>query len=69
MAVRAPMTKRETSAEKKRLSEALLPAAKAKAKAKANVKAEAKATKVKAGVLLTKEVSDYEGGSDKSQSR
>ena len=64
--VRAPMTKRETFAEKKKMCEALLPAAKAKAKAKEKVEAKAKATKVKAGVLLAKEVSDDEGGSDKS---
>ena len=69
MAVRAPLTKRETSAEKKTSSEALLPAAKAKAKAKAKIKAKAKATKTEAGVLLTKEVSDDDGGSDTSQTR
>ena len=67
MAVRAPVTKLETSAEKKKSSEALLPAAKAKARAKAKIKAKAKATKAKVGVLLTKEVSDDERGSDKSQ--
>ena len=68
MAARAPLTKREMSAEKK-TSEALLPAAKAKAKAKAKIKAKTNATKAKAGVLLTKEVSDDERGSDKSQTR
>ena len=69
MAVRAPLTKREMSAEKKKTSKALLPAAKAKAKAKAKIKAKDKATKAKAGGLLTKEVSDDEGGSDRSQTR
>ena len=67
MAVRAPLTKRETPAEKKKSSEALLPNAKAKAKAKAKIKAKAKSTKAKAGVPPTKEVSDDEGGSDRSQ--
>ena len=65
MAVRAPVTKRVMSTEKKKTSEA----AKAKAKAKAKIKAKAKATKAKAGVLLAKEVSDDEGGSDRSQTR
>ena len=66
MAVRAPVTKLETSAEKKKSSEELLIAAKAKAKAKAKIKAKAKATNPKAGVLLTREVSDIEGGSNRS---
>ena len=55
MAARAPMTKRETFVEKKKVSEALLPAAKAKAKENVKVKAQAKATKAKAGVHLSKE--------------
>ena len=69
MAVRAPVTKLETSAEKKKSSEALLLAAKAKAKANAKIKAKAKATNPKAGVLLTRDVSDIEGGFDRSHTR
>ena len=53
MAVRSPLTKRETSIEKKKHYDASTPAPKAKAKAKAKVKAKAKAAKVPAGVLLT----------------
>ena len=67
MDVCAQLTKREISAKNKKTSEAQRPAAKAKAKAK--IKAKAKATKAKASVLLTKELSDDEGGSDRSQTR
>ena len=67
MAVRASLTKREMSAEKK-TSKELLPAAKAKAKANAKTKAKAEATKAKARVFLIKEVSDDQGGS-RSQTR
>ena len=67
MAVRAPLAKREVSFENKKTSDAQRPATKPKAKAK--VKAKAKATKAKVGVLLTKELSEDEGGSDKSQTR
>ena len=69
MVVRSPMTKRETSVEKKKLSEALTPAPKAKAKAKVKVKAKAKAAKVPAGVLRTKDVLDKKENSDKDQQR
>ena len=69
MAVRSPMTKRETSTETNKFSEATLPAAKAKAKAKVKVKAKAKPAKVPAGVLLIKEVLDSREESDTSQKR
>ena len=69
MAVRSPMTKRETSAEKQKLAEAMSPASNTKAKAEVKVKAMAKAAKVLAGVLLIKEVLDSNEDSDKSQKR
>ena len=57
-AIRSPLTKRVTSIEKKKHSEALTPDPKAKAKAKVKVNAKAKAAKVPAGVFLTKEILD-----------
>ena len=69
MAVRSPMTKRETSAENNWLSEATLPDANAKAKAKVKVKAKAKPAKVPAGVLLITQVLDSFEDFDKSQKR
>ena len=67
MAVRALLTKREISADNKKTSEAQRPAAKPQAKPK--IKATAKPTKAKATVRFTKELSDDQGGSDKSQTR
>ena len=55
MALRSPLSKRETSAEKKKISEASPPTPRQKAKAKVKVKAKAKATaKVTGTVLLLK---------------
>ena len=69
MAVRSPFTKRETSIEKNKHSDALAHAPKAKAKAKVKVKAKAKAAKVPAGVLPTKDVKNKDEDSDKAQQR
>ena len=69
MAARSPLTKRETSIEKKKHSDALNSAPKAKAKAKVKVKAKAKAAKVPAGVLITKDVTNKNKDSDNVQQR
>ena len=69
MAVRSPLTKRETSIEKQNHSDASTPAPKAKATAKVKVKDKAKAAKVLAGVLLTKDVKNKDEDSDKAQQR
>ena len=66
MAVRSPLTKRETSIENKQYSDALTPAPEAKAKAKVKVKAKAKAAKVPAGVLFTKDVKNTDEDFDKA---
>ena len=60
MAVRSPLSKRETSVEKKNLADALQPSLKAKAKAKVKVKAKAKAAKVPGTVLLLKKTDEEE---------
>ena len=53
--MRSPLSKRETSAEKKKISEASPPTPRPKAKAKVKVKAKAKSTaKVPGTVLLFK---------------
>ena len=52
MALRSPLSKRETSVEKKKLADASQPSHKPKAKAKVKVKAKAKAAKVPGTVLL-----------------
>ena len=55
MALRSPLSKRETSAEKKKISEASPPIPRPTAKAKVKVKAKAKSTaKVPGTVLLLK---------------
>ena len=55
MALRSPLSKRETSAEKKKISEASPPTPRPKAKAKVKVKAKARSTaKVPGTVLLFK---------------
>ena len=69
MAVRSPLTKRETSIEKNKHSGASTPAPKAKAKAKVKVKAKAKAAKVPAGVFLTKDMTNKNEDSDNVQQR
>ena len=60
MALRSPLSKRETSVEKKKLADASQPSLKAKAKAKVNVKAKAKAAKVPGTVLLLKKTDEEE---------
>ena len=54
MALRYPLSKRETSVEKKKLADASQPSLKAKVKAKVKVKAQAEAAKVPGTVLLFK---------------
>ena len=61
MALRSPLSKRETFIEKKKRADALHPTPKAKPKAKVQVKAKAKAAKVPASVILTKEQRDSDG--------
>ena len=58
MASRSPLSKRETSVEKKKLADASQPSPKPKAKAKVKVKAKAKAAKVPGTVLLLKKTVD-----------
>ena len=61
MAVRSPLSKKETSVERKKLAEASQPSPKPKAKAKVKVKAKAKsAAKVPGTVLLFKRTGDKE---------
>ena len=69
MAVRSPLTKRDTAIEKKKHSDASTPAPTAKATAKVKVEAKAKAAKVPARVLLTKEVLNEHENSVKDQQR
>ena len=55
MAARSPLSKKETSIERKKIAEASQPSPKPKAKAKVKVKAKAKSTaKVPGTVLLLK---------------
>ena len=58
MALRSPLSKRETCVEKKKLADASQPSVKAKATAKVKVKAKAKAAKVPGTVLLLKKNDD-----------
>ena len=61
MAVRSPLSKKETSVERKKIAEASQPSPKPKAKAKVKVKAKAKsAAKVPGTVLLLKTSEDNE---------
>ena len=60
MAVRSPLSKRETSVEKKKLAEVSQPSPKPKAKTKVKVKAKAKAAKVPGTVLLLNKTNDEE---------
>ena len=52
MALRSPLSKTETSAEKKKISEASPPTPRPKAKAKDKVKAKAKSTAKVPGIVL-----------------
>ena len=66
MALRSPLSKSETSLEKKKVAEASSPTLKPKAKAKVKVKAKAKSTaKVPGTVLLIKQSDE---ASDATQS-
>ena len=61
MAVRSPLSKKETSVERKKFAEASQPSPKPKAKAKVKVKAKAKsAAKVPGTVLLFKQEHEEE---------
>ena len=64
MALRSPLSKRETFIEKKKHADALHPTPKAKPKAKVKVKAKAKAAKVSASVFLIKDMNKEQGDSD-----
>ena len=66
MVIRLPLTKSETSIDKKKLSDASTLVPNAKAEAKVKVKANAVAAKASAGVLLTKETAEEESHSDKA---
>ena len=68
MALRSPLSKRETSFKKKKIAEASPPTPKPKAKAKVNVKAKAKSTaKVPGTVLLLKKIDETHEASDAIQ--
>ena len=67
MALRSPLSKRETFIEKKKHADASHPTHKAKPKATLKVKAKAKAAKVPASVFLTKEMNKEQGDSDGTQ--
>ena len=69
MALRSPLSKRETFIEKKKHADASHPTPKAKPKAKVKVKAKAKAAKVPASVLLIKEMYKEQRDSDGTQQR
>ena len=69
MALRSPLSKRETFFEKMKHADALRPTPKAKPKAKVKVKAKAKAAKVPASVFLTREMNKEQGDSDGTQQR
>ena len=65
MALRSLLGKRETFAEKKKISEASLPTPRPKAKAKVKVKAKATATaKVPGTVLLLKKIEETQQAPD-----
>ena len=69
MALRSPLSKRETYLEKKKVAEASSPTPKPKAKAKVKVKAKAKSTaKVPGTVLLLKKSDETQDASDATQS-
>ena len=69
MAVRSPLSKKETSVERKKFAEASQPSPKPKAKAKVKVKAKAKSTaKVPGTVLLLRKTEDKGEASDAIQS-
>ena len=61
MALRSPLSKRETVIEKKKLADASQPTPKAKPKATVKVKAKANAAKVPASGILTNEHCDSDG--------
>ena len=67
MALRSPLSKRETSVEKKKLADASQPSPKPNAKAKVKLKAKAKAAKVPGTVLLLKKIDDEEEDPDAIQ--
>ena len=67
MALRSPLSRRETSVEKSKLADASQPSFKANAKAKVKVKASAKAAKVPGTVLLLKKTDDAEEDPDAIQ--
>ena len=69
MALRSPLSKRETCIEKKKHADALHPTPKAKPKAKVKVNANAKAAKVPASVPLTKDMNKEQGDSGGTQQR
>ena len=69
MALRSPLSKRKSSLEKNKVSEASSPTPKPKAKAKVKVKAKAKSTaKVPGTVLLLKKIDETQEASDATQS-
>ena len=69
MAVRSPLSKKETFVERKKFAEASQPSPKPKAKAKVKVKAKAKSTaKVPGTVLLLRKTDDIEKAPDAAQS-
>ena len=67
MALRSPLSKSETSFEKKKLADASQPSPKPKAKATVKVKAKAKAAKVPGTVLLLKKIYEEEEEPDAIQ--
>ena len=67
MALRSPLSKHETSVEKKKLADASQPSPKPKAKATVKVKAKAKAAKVPGTVLLLKKTDEQEEDPDAIQ--
>ena len=69
MAVRSLLSKKETSVERKKFSEASQPTPKPKAKATVKVKAKAKSTaKVPGTVLLLRKIDETKEASDAIQS-
>ena len=66
MALRSPLSKRESSLERKKVAEASPPTPKPKAKAKVKVKAKAKSTAKVPGTVLLLKTSDEASDADQT---